>query len=286
MSDTNEIMQARADVTKKINVMVRKIDGITTFLLAGNDEYTPDEAYYVVAIADSAERDKVLADLNFLIREFLRPSEGHKSEENGRILVKYLFDSGLKAQVTLCSENDLPECAWWVQYLDKNGAAERACPAEKKKPSDPTKEKPEEPAPEEIPEEPPLAQEIPEPEPEPAAAAVPVPEPAPQPEKNLSEKELWDYFYGKVNNAKHAIQGGSVIYACETIGELRSLIIRMICEANGVTEDYLHCIDLLPETYRNAIFRTYPSRPESANMISALAAELRIFENLMKRSAR
>ena len=33
----SEIMQARAVMAKKLNVMVRKIEGITTFVLAGND---------------------------------------------------------------------------------------------------------------------------------------------------------------------------------------------------------------------------------------------------------
>ena len=271
MSECSEMMKARADITKKLNVMVRKVEGITTFLLTGSDEHTPEEVYYVVASSDADAHEKIVADLNFLIREFLRPTEGHKSEEDGRMVIQYLFDTGLKAQVTLCTESNLPVCAWWVPYLDKNRAAELSCPAENKKASDPTCEKPEEPV--SLPEEQP-------------AAPVFAPEPEQNPAPERSERELWNYFYGKVNNAKHAIDGGAVIYACETIGELRSLLIRMICEANGITEDYLHCIDMLPENHRNAILRTYPSKPEKANMISALATELRIFESLMKRSAR
>jgi hypothetical protein len=277
MRDFSDMMKARADITKKINVMVRKVEGITTFLLTGEDEHTPGEVYYVVASAERDAHDKIIADLNFLIREFLRPSEGHKSEEEGRVVIRYLFDDGMKAQVTLCTESDLPACAWWVPYLDKNGAAERSCSAETKKPSDPTCEKREEPAEEPLPE--PVAAE-------PVSAPVFGPEPEQKPAPERSERELWNYFYGKVNNAKHAIDGGAVIYACEIIGELRSLLIKMICEANGITDDYLHCIDLLPENHRNAILRTYPAKPEKANMITALAAELRIFENLMKRSAR
>ena len=62
--------------------------------------------------------------------------------------------------------------------------------------------------------------------------------------------------------------------------------IKMICEANGITEDYLHSIDLLPENHRAALMKTYPAKPENGPMISALAAELSIFENLMKRVAR
>ena len=86
--------------------------------------------------------------------------------------------------------------------------------------------------------------------------------------------------------AKHAISGGSVIYANETIGELRTLLIKMICEANGVTENYMHSIDLLPENHRAALMKTYPARPDGSAMIAALAAELSIFEELMKRMSR
>ena len=141
------------------------------------------------------------------------------------------------------------------------------------------------------------------PEPEPVPVPIPVPAPVqpqpvqpqpvqPQPvpvlesEPDPSDKELWNYFYGRVNVAKHAISGGSVIYACETIGELRTLLIRLICEANGINEDYLHSIDLLPENHRAALLKTYPAKPENGPMISALAAELSIFEELMKKSSR
>ena len=271
MSEFSEMMKVRADITKKLNVMARKVEGVTTFLLTGSDEHTPEEAYYVVASSDADAREKIVDDLDFLIREFLRPSQGLRSEEDGRVIIQYLFENGLKARVTLCAEDHLPVSEWWVPYLDRNRAAELSCPAEKKKPSDPTCEKPEEAVPASK---------------EPSSAPVFTPEPEQNPAPERSERELWNYFYGKVNNAKHAIDGGAVIYACEIIGELRSLLIKMICEANGITEDYLHCIDLLPENHCNAILRTYPSKPEKANMISALATELRIFENLMKRSAR
>ena len=89
-----------------------------------------------------------------------------------------------------------------------------------------------------------------------------------------------------MNVAKHAIAGGSIIYACETIGELRTLLIQLICEANGITEDYLHSIDLLPENHRAALMKTYPAKLENGPLISALAAEFSIFEELMKRTAR
>ena len=95
-------MQARAVMAKKLNVMVRKIDGITAFLLTGNDKYTPDEIFFVVASSDDSSLSKVLADLDFLIRQFLRPFDIQKTESDGRTLVNYLFDNGLKAQVNIC----------------------------------------------------------------------------------------------------------------------------------------------------------------------------------------
>ena len=95
----SEIMQARAVMTKKINVMARKIEGITTFVLTGNDEYSPNEIYYVVAAAGDNAPPKVVTDMNFLIREFLKPSDIKKNESDGRTLVDYVFEGGLNAQV-------------------------------------------------------------------------------------------------------------------------------------------------------------------------------------------
>lgn len=294
----SELIHARSVMAKKLNVMVRKIEGVTSFVLTGNDEHTPDEIYFVVAASDVSLIPKIYADLNFLIREFLRPIDIQKNDSDGRTLANYVFDNGLKAQVSICGETDLPPCAWWVPYLDKNGAVLGFYPNSARKQSDPTTEKPEEAAFSDDFEDD-FADETSAAEqpvmPQPAAAPVSVmPEPKPEPmqpsepEKKTeqSDKELWNYFYGKVNIAKHAISGGSVIYACETVGELRTLLIKLICEANGITEDYLHSIDLLPENHRAALLKTYPSKPEEAPLISALAAELSIFETVMKKSAK
>lgn len=306
----SELLKARTVMTKKLNVMVRKIEGITAFVLAGNDEYTPEEIYFVVAAADDSALAKVHADLNFLIREFLRPTDIQKNESEGRIILNYVFDNGIKAQVIICGEKNLPSFEWWVPYLDKNGAVLGFYPSSTRKKSDPTSEKPvfddgfsddfdddfdEAPA---LAEQPSKPEPAAKPEPEPVPVPIPVPAPVqpqpvqPQPvpvlesEPDPSDKELWNYFYGRVNVAKHAISGGSVIYACETIGELRTLLIRLICETNGINEDYLHSIDLLPENHRAALLKTYPAKPENGPMISALAAELSIFEELMKKSSR
>lgn len=315
----SEIMQARAVMTKKINVMARKIEGITTFVLTGNDEYSPNEIYYVVAAAGDNAPPKVVTDMNFLIREFLKPSDIKKNESDGRTLVDYVFEGGLNAQVIFCGEKNLPSFEWWVPYMDKNGAALGFYSASGRRSSDPTTEKPsfaddfsddfsddfeddfDDVAP--VSEEPvksepiavsepvvsePVAELLPEPVPEPVKQTPVVPEQH-QPldnEQGQSEREMWNFFYSKVNVAKHAISGGSIIYACETIGELRTLLIRLICEANGISDDYIHSIDLLPENHRAALMKTYPSKLENGPMISALAAELSIFEELMKRSSR
>lgn len=281
----SELMYARTVMTKKLNVMVRKIEGVTSFVLTGNDVYTPGEIYYVVAAADDSALSKVLADLNFLIREFLRPIDIQKKESEGRTLVNYVFDNGLKAQIVICNENHLPAFEWWMPYMDKNGAAQGFYPPSTRKTSDPTTEdqRPEEENADDFDEG--LADSADKPvAPAEFQPAVSAPVRDSRPEKQ--DKDIWNYFYGRVNVAKHAISGGSVIYACETIGELRTMLIRMICEANGITENYLHSIDLLPENHRAALLKTYPSKPESGPMIAALAAELSIFEELMKRSSR
>ena len=133
-------LYARTVMTKKLNVMVRKIEGVTSFVLTGNDVYTPGEIYYVVAAADDSALSKVLADLNFLIREFLRPIDIQKKESEGRTLVNYVFDNGLKAQIVICNENHLPAFEWWMPYMDKNGAAQGFYPPSTRKTSDPTTE--------------------------------------------------------------------------------------------------------------------------------------------------
>jgi hypothetical protein len=87
--------------------------------------------------------------------------------------------------------------------------------------------------------------------------------------------------YEKINLAKHAMAGGSVIYAAELINELRTPLIRLICEKNGVSEDYLHSIDLLTTDDKRELLKTYPAGLENGAMVAALAAELRLFEKLM-----
>ncbi len=308
----SELIRAREVMAKKMNVMVRKIEGITSFVLAGQDENTPGEIYFVVGADADTALSKVLTDLNFLITNFLRPSDSQKSESDGRMQVDYQFDVGLTAHVIVCGETDFPAFEWWVPYLDKNGAAAGFYPPAVRKAYDPTTDEPapdpalsDEPEEEDasVPEEdgkpaqlpaqpsqPPVPEPTaaepavnpPTPAPESAPEPAPVREPAPEP----TERDKWNYFYDRVNIAKHAISGGSVIYACETIGELRKLLIKMICQLNGINENYLRSIDLLPENHRAALLKTYPSKPESGPMISALAAELSIFEELMKRLSR
>lgn len=303
----SDLMKARAVMAKKLNVMVRKIEGVSLFVLTGHDEYTPGEIFFVVAAADDAVLPKAISDLNFLIREFLRPTDIQKSEADNRTSVNYEFENGLKAQVVFCNENNLPSFEWWVPYLDKNGAAMGCYSPSSRKNADPTTDQPK---PEsefsddfeddfddtsaDTADEPGATAE-PQPEPEPEVAPEPVvpapvvaaaPAPVHEPEKEKPDRDIWNYFYGRVNVAKHAISGGSSIYACEIMGELRTLLIKLICEANGITEDYMHSIDLLPENHRAALLKTYPSKIENGPMISALAAELSIFEELMKRSSR
>lgn len=296
MNTMSDLMHVRATITKKLNIMVRKVEGVTSFVLTGKDEHTPDEIYFVVGTNDPSAIHKILQDLSFLIREFLKPTDTSKSESDNRTIAKYVFDTGLKAQITLCTEDHLPQCEWWVPYLDKNGAVLGFYSNANRKPSDPTTEKPVDddefsddfeddfddlPASEE---KTPVQMPVTAAEPEPVSAPAPVP--VPEDKEERSDKELWNYFYGKVNVAKHAISGGSVIYACETIGELRTLLIKLICEKNGITENYLHSIDLISESHRSALLKTYPAKPESAPMIAALAAELSIFEDLMKKNSR
>ena len=253
----SEMMQARADLAKKLNVMVRKIKGITVFLLTGEKECPPADIHFVAAAADASALPNIYADLNFLTTEFLKPSSGSQTEEDGRIIANYTFDSGLIAEIFICAEDNLPAFDWWVSYLDQNGTrmpdvldymAGEAVPS---------------PAAEDS-----LSDDFDDE----APTAVP-----PQ-----QEDARWNAVYGKVNLAKHAIAGGSLIYAGEILNELRTYLIRLICERNGITEDYLHSIDLLPAGKREALYKTYPAKPEEAPMIAALAAELSLFEQLLK----
>ena len=273
----SEIMQARADLAKKLNVMVRKIKGITVFLLTGEKECPPTDIHFVAAAADTSALLNIYADLNFLTTEFLKPSSGTKAEEDGRIIANYTFDSGLNAEIFICGEDNLPAFDWWVSYLDQNGAADIFYADADRKSVDPTKDEPEpelsddfendfeesSPAPEDS-----LSDDFDD--------EAPISAPPPQ------EDGRWNAIYGKVNLAKHAIAGGSLIYAGEILNELRTYLIKLICERNGITSDYLHSIDLLPASKREALYKTYPAKPEEAPMIAALAAELSLFEQLLK----
>lgn len=289
----SQIMQDRAGLIKKLNVMSRKISDVSTFVLVGNDEHTPGEIYSVVATPDPSTTPQIFADFDFLINRLLCPSDSDSEESENRIMAKYSFDSGITVFMTLCGEDSLPPFAWWVPYMDKNGAAMGQYSPADRRVSDPTTEAPPEETPGEMTDD---FDEVPVEEPEPQAPGPVEVEPqeeeqgdiqsAKQAEKPAEheggEKELWNFFYGRINMAKHAISGGSVIYASEIICQLRTLLIRMICEKNGITEDYLHSIDLIPDPQRSALLKTYPSKPENTPMITALAAELSIFEELMK----
>lgn len=282
----SEIMQARREMLKKLNVMVRKIEEVSTFVLAGEKGCPPYEIYLVTAAAKAEDTEKIYADFNFLVGEFLMPQTHDKEENEGRTVAKYRFESGLFLETFICPEDNLPPFDWWVPYVDKNEAAAHFYLAEGKMPEDPTSDIPEESsstAPAAAVPEPVV--EIPVAEP---TAAVPevvweaaVPVAVPEQQKEKTPELSWEMVYNKMNLAKHAIAGGSVIYAGEIINELRTWLIRLICEKNGITEDYAHSIDLLSNEYQKALVKTYPTKPESGAMVAALAAELSLFEKLM-----
>ncbi|MBQ1469909.1 MAG: hypothetical protein IIZ29_03535, partial [Schwartzia sp.] len=94
MNTMSDLMHVRATITKKLNIMVRKVEGVTSFVLTGKDEHTPDEIYFVVGTNDPSAIHKILQDLSFLIREFLKPTDTSKSESDNRTIAKYVFDNG------------------------------------------------------------------------------------------------------------------------------------------------------------------------------------------------
>lgn len=282
----SEIMQARREMLKKLNVMVRKIGEVTTFVLAGESGCPPYDIHLVTAAATAEDTERIYADLNFLVGEFLSPQTRDKEENEGRTVAKYRFESGLFLEVFISQEDNLPPFDWWVPYVDKHGAAEKFYFPEGKCPEDPTSDTPPTPAPAaaepvtEIPvSEPPAA--VPEVVPAVSVPVAPVVPAAPEKPAEQTPELSWELVYNKMNFAKHAIAGGSVIYAGEIINELRTWLIKLICEKNGITEDYAHSIDLLSNEYQKALVKTYPTKPESGAMVAALAAELSLFEKLM-----
>lgn len=275
VKEMSEIMQARREMLKKLNVMVRKIEEITTFLLAGENGCPPYEIRLVTAAADGEAVEKAYADLHFLISEFLAPQTHDKEESEGRTVAKYRFESGLFLEIFISKEDNLPPFDWWVPYLDRHGAAEAFYLPEVKMPEDPTGD---------IPTEAEAAAAIPAAEPIPPEPIPPAPASVteqPETPPNAASAPSWELIYNKVNLAKHAIAGGSVIYAGEIINELRTLLIQLICEKSGITENYAHSIDLLSNEYQKALIKTYPAKPEGGAMVAALAAELSLFEQLM-----
>lgn len=275
----SEIMQARREMLKKLNVMVRKIEEVTTFVLAGESGCPPYDIHLVTAAATTEDCEKIYADLNFLVGEFLSPQTRDKEENEGRTVAKYRFESGLFLEVFISQEDNLPPFDWWVSYLDKHGAAEKFYFPEGKCPEDPTSDTSPTPVP--APAEPVTEIPVSEPTAVPQAAPEVSLPAAPQQQAQTAPPLSWDLVYNKINLAKHAITGGSVIYASEIINELRTWLIQLICEKNGITEDYAHSIDLLSNEYQRALIKTYPARPDSSAMVAALAAELALFEKLM-----
>lgn len=275
MSDIIKVIQARRDMIKKLNVMARKIEQITAFVLTGENGCPPDNIRLVAAAADADDIDKIYADINFLVGEFLTPQTCRKEETEGRIIVKYSFDNGMNIEIFICQESNLPPFDWWMPCIDKHGAAENFYPAQTKMFQDPAGDIQDESVDEcdaQIPEQPAQPEQIIEPVIDDGGEA--------DTEKNSSPR--WEDIYNRINLAKHAIAGGSVIYACEIINELRTLLIRLICQKSGITENYAHSIDLLSNDYQRELIKTYPAKPEGGAMIAALAAELALFEKLMR----
>lgn len=310
----SEILQARADIIKRLNVMVRRIEGITSFVLTGSRRCPPSDIHVVIGTSDKSALYKIYSDVNFLISEFLSPKTFNYIEADGRIIKNYSFENGVGAEVTVCIEDNFPMADWWVSYLDKNGAAMDFYGSTAKHDSDPVADNPND-FEDDFSDD--FDDDFDDDFQDNASALSPtdvVPVKSVYAEhieattegkmvgedfdnftvdEKLSESELstepkqspdeiWEYIYGRVSLAKRAIAGGSVIHAGEIINELRTQLIKLICEQSGINEDYIHSIDLLSNDYQKALFKTYPAKPESGAMISALAAELSLFEQLIK----
>ncbi len=262
----NEIMQTRRDMLKRFDVMARKIEEITTFVLTGEKDCPPCDIRLVAAGIKAEDMEKIYDDLDFLVGEFLAPRTSGKAERDGRIIAEYSFDSGISSEIFICEESNLPAFDWWMPYIDKHGAAQGFYSAESAVSHDPASD-----ISRQSEAETPLSETV-------SQANDADVEKSGIEEKNAPE---WERIYGKVNLAKHAIAGGSVIYAGEIMNELRTLLIRLICEKSGITENYAHSIDLLSNDYQKELIKTYPAKPEGSAMVAALAAELALFEKLM-----
>ena len=120
----NEIMQTRRDMLKRFDVMARKIEEITTFVLTGEKDCSPCDIRLVAAGVKAEDMEKIYDDLDFLVGEFLAPRTSGKAERDGRIIAEYSFDSGISAEISICEESNLPAFDWWMPYIDKHGAAQ------------------------------------------------------------------------------------------------------------------------------------------------------------------
>lgn len=304
----SEILKVREDMIKRLNVMVRRIDSVSSFILIGDKQCPPTDIHIVISSVDPSAISKIYSDINFLISEFLSPVSFDYKEADGRIIKKYVFENEINVEASVCGDDNFPPADWWVSYLDQNGAAQSFYGDDSKCAGDPVKELPEEPENvmddfeddfEDDFDEPAEPEIIPAPvwEPKPVEEGRMVEEnfddftideemsqeesqPEPQPELNADE--LWEHIYSRVNLAKRAVAGGSMIHASEIVNELRTELIKLICQNSGINENYIHSIDLLSNEYQKELAKTYPARLESGPMISALAAELSLFEQLIK----
>lgn len=300
-------LQARTDVIKKLNVMVRRIEGITSFILVGSKQCPLSDIHVVIGTSDKSSINRIYADINFLICEFLSPKKFNYIEKENRIIKNYELDGDITAEITVCSEDNFPKADWWVSYWDKNSAALTFYGSESKRDSDPigneynnfenefsddfdddfdddfqeeTTSVDEQPSNEHS--ETFVQGKMIEENPDDFIIIEEADEDETLSKTSQDSDQMWEYIYGRISLAKRAIAGGSMIYAGEIINELRTQLIKLICEQSGITEDYMHSIDLLSNDYQKAIFKTYPSKLENSTMISALAAELSLFEQLIK----
>lgn len=260
--ENNALIQARGELLKKLNLMVRKIKEVTTFVLAG-EQHCPPGDIHIVTAGRAEDLEKIYADLHFLVSEFLSPQTHDRESADGRTTVRYRFESGLFLEVFICTADSLPSFDWWLPYFDKHGAAEDFYLPEGKVEEDPVRDAPDVTD---------VADTVPDVLP---IAAVLDDAPA------SSAPLTWEAVYEKINLAKHAAAGGSVIYAAELMNELRTALIGLICEKNGIHDNYLHSIDLLENDDKRELLKTYPASLEQGSLVAALAAALRLFETLM-----
>ncbi len=92
----------------------------------------------------------------------------------------------------------------------------------------------------------------------PEVIALPAPEVQPAEEK-YNPQAMWKDMAALAINAKECINAGAFFRANDIVTAMRSILVEMMCRANGITANFNENADNLSEECKQDIYTSYPS---------------------------